>query len=979
MTTRPSDELLRKILTDTNALEAYRNDPFNPHAIARVRLSAYQKAIVMKYVDNLLDWADSLFTQFTMESINEATMLYVMASDILGPRPPELGSCGEGSIAPKTYENLRPALSDTSDFLIELENMVPPIISWPDGQIVIEPNAATNPPPGGHLHFAVRSLGGSSGTGGDFDMPGGPPPVFGGNAEAGSYWTTTGGVPLADLEGGGPGVDGFGPPIVGTGTGAPPFSGNVGGNIDFVQGFEPQGYVPVGDTINQFDTIPGIAQGQRGYPQQQIPGLGGPSTSAQPVELVAAKLVFCIPENTDLLAYWDRVEQRLFNIRNCMDIAGVRRQPALFAPEIDPRLLVRLTAAGLSLDDVLNATSGDLPPYRFLYLIDKARQHAATVQSFGSQLQAAMEKRDAEELAQLRAVHEQNLLKLREQAVQREIDAAEDTLQSLNKQKDTAQHRRDHFDSLRKTGLSDWEIAQATATVAGSTLLAAEAIMKTIGAVVAATPNAGAPTAMTYGGRELSSSLGLAAGVMEALANIAQTTASATGMAATFDRRAQDWNFQVEAAQHEMDQIDRQISAAQFRKEIAENALTAHQKSIDQAEEVYAFYGDKFTSLGRFDWLSTQLHRLYRMAYYSAFGLAKLAEQAFLFERPDDTGALLGDGYWDAGNAGLLAGEQILLALQAMERRFVETNYRKLEVEQAFSLVQFAGDKLIDLRRDGTCSFQVPELFFDLYYPGHYRRVIKAVRLTIPCVTGPYNNVGAMLRLTGSQWRRDATADPSALVAVPLRHTVTVAASTAQNDSGVFEFSFRDERFMPFEGAGAISEWTLELPDKFRAFDYDTISDVILRISYTAEEDSGYRDKVEAATGVLLTQLQAQPLKRLFSLRHEFPTEWARFKNTPANADGYVGLTVTLRPEQYPFWTQGLLNTVKSAALVPETSGAGLVIAADAAGTTSLLASGTGYDLGASAPATPTSPVTIYIKDPNGALDELWLLVEWSK
>lgn len=82
----------------TELIEAYRKDPFNPHAIARLRISAYQKSIVMKYIDNLLDWGDALFAQFTMESVNETTMLYIMAADILGPRPADVGDCGEGKI-----------------------------------------------------------------------------------------------------------------------------------------------------------------------------------------------------------------------------------------------------------------------------------------------------------------------------------------------------------------------------------------------------------------------------------------------------------------------------------------------------------------------------------------------------------------------------------------------------------------------------------------------------------------------------------------------------------------------------------------------------------------------------------------------------------------------------------------------------------------------------------------------------------------
>ena len=51
--------------------------PIQPPCDRPAAASAYQKSIVMKYIDNLLDWGDSLFAEFTMESVNEATMLYV--------------------------------------------------------------------------------------------------------------------------------------------------------------------------------------------------------------------------------------------------------------------------------------------------------------------------------------------------------------------------------------------------------------------------------------------------------------------------------------------------------------------------------------------------------------------------------------------------------------------------------------------------------------------------------------------------------------------------------------------------------------------------------------------------------------------------------------------------------------------------------------------------------------------------------------
>ena len=36
------------------------------------------------------------------DRVNEATMLYVMASDILGSHPPDVGECGEGDNTPFT-------------------------------------------------------------------------------------------------------------------------------------------------------------------------------------------------------------------------------------------------------------------------------------------------------------------------------------------------------------------------------------------------------------------------------------------------------------------------------------------------------------------------------------------------------------------------------------------------------------------------------------------------------------------------------------------------------------------------------------------------------------------------------------------------------------------------------------------------------------------------------------------------------------
>jgi hypothetical protein len=96
-----------------------------------------------------------------------------------------------------------------------------------------------------------------------------------------------------------------------------------------------------------------------------------------------------------------------------------------------------------------------------------------------------------------------------------------------------------------------------------------------------------------------------------------------------------------------------------------------------------------------------------------------------------------------------------------------------------------------------------------------------------------------------------------------------------------------------------------------RQFDYNTISDVILHIRYTAREGGGLlRNGSIAHVKELIKNAQAAGSVRLFSVRNEFQTEWSKFQNkTPGNNQRFE-LTLNLRPEHYPFWSQGHLNNV---------------------------------------------------------------------
>jgi hypothetical protein len=148
--------------------------------------------------------------------------------------------------------------------------------------------------------------------------------------------------------------------------------------------------------------------------------------------------------------------------------------------------------------------------------------------------------------------------------------------------------------------------------------------------------------------------------------------------------------------------------------------------------------------------------------------------------------------------------------------------------------------------------------------------------------------------------------DGSPLVDVRVAQFASISSSSANNDAGVFDLNFRDERYLPFEGAGAISEWLLELPASIRSFNYDTISDLLLHISYTALE--GNRQLAENSLANLVTTYAASAgFYRLVSLRYDFPETLHKL----FNQDNQVA-NFELTPAHFPY----LLST-KNLTLLP--------------------------------------------------------------
>lgn len=771
-------DLLSNIGANLEQLNAWKNNPFKPYVIARYRPLAYQKAVVMRYIDNLISWGDQLFRQDTIEAINEATTLYVLAYELLGRKPVKV------------------------------------------------PNVE-------HTDYSYNEL-------------------------------------VAD------------------------------GQLD------PFGNKKVEVLMENF----------AGAPVRIVRGTDG----TEPLPTLDVSY-FAIPNNEKLLEYWTTVEDRLFKIRNCMNIEGVVRQLPLFEPPIDPALLVKAAAAGVDLSSVLSDVAAPQGQYRFRTLAQRATELAAEVRALGDKILSVLEKRDAEGLALLRSVNEINLLEAVKEVRENQITEATDAQAALEQAKALADERKSYYEG--RDFMNPWEITAMslgglsalaeTAIAVGNALAGGLALIPKF--TVGASGFGGSPhvTGDPVDGLHFSRAAEAAVQTLSSIARASDKLGSLASTMGSYQRRQDEWSFQGRLATIEGQQIDKQIAAAQIRLAIAQQELDNQNLQIDQSQAVDEYLRSKYTNQQLFDWMLTQVSTVYFQSYQLAYDMAKRAEKSFQLElaRPDAT--FIQFGYWDSLKKGLLAGERLANDIHRMDASYYDQNKRLLEITKHISLAQVTPLSLVQLKETGMCLVSLPEWLFDMDFPGHYRRRIRSVAITIPCVVGPYTSINCTLSLTnhGVRLKDDVAAgygDPLAAPddrfwksPVPIQ---SIATSHAQNDAGLFELNFNDERYLPFEGAGAVSEWNISLPKENNMFDFATISDVILHIKYGAEAGStalaqAARDNVNA----VLPKSGA----RLLVLDREFGTEWYRFLHPVIGND--QTLEFTLKPEHLPFWARN--KTVK--------------------------------------------------------------------
>lgn len=623
---------------------------------------------------------------------------------------------------------------------------------------------------------------------------------------------------------------------------------------------------------------------------------------------------FCLPKNDNLLKYWDTVADRLFKIRHCQNIEGVFRQLRLFEPQIDPGLLVRATAAGLDLNSILNDVNISLPHYRFQVMLQKANELCNDVKMLGSSLLSALEKKDAEEMALLRSGHELKMLEMVRDIKERQRDEANENLNSLQASRVVIEERENYYGSRQFMNI--WEALYFQSSYLGLAMQTSGAEAKLLAAILHKLPDVkvGAPTSAgaTTGGSTLGAGAELAADGLSTIGFINSAIGLVGNTMGGYQRRMDDWKFQAKSAELELKQIDKQIVAAEIRLAIAEKDLENHDQQTEHSREVDDYMRSKFSNYELYDWMVNQVSTVYFQSYQLAYTTAKKAERCMQHELGIESTSYIQFGYWDSLKKGLLSGEKLQYDLRRLENAYLEQNKREYELTKHISLAMLNPFALIQLRSMGSSDFEIPEVLYDMDHAGHYFRRLKSVSISLPCIAGPYTSVSATLKLTDSKCRTMNKISDDSLK--PFGKGQSIAASNAQNDSGIFELNFRDERYLPFEGAGAISSWTLELPEKIRQFDYNTISDVVMHVKYTARDGGvdlkkDINKSLEEKLALISQQWEQEGLHIAINMKHDLPNEWHLL-----TTNGSVELKID--KSRLPYMAQSLVPKIEDVMFV---------------------------------------------------------------
>jgi hypothetical protein len=337
------------------------------------------------------------------------------------------------------------------------------------------------------------------------------------------------------------------------------------------------------------------------------------------------------------------------------------------------------------------------------------------------------------------------------------------------------------------------------------------------------------------------------------------------------------------------------------------------ERQMEHNEAIARFYRSKFSNQELYEWMAGRLSEMHYQTYQLALGLARAAERSFQFERGSSqaNGSFIRGQQWDSQRKGLLAGTMLSLDLDRMEAAFIATDARRFEITKRISLIELDPLAFLKLKTEGACEFDFGEALFDGDFPGHYCRQVKTIAMELDF------GEGVMVNATLTQLTSRVVMEPDAkAVAFLLEPKETPPASIRHNwkamqqialshhgenepNSGLFELRFDNDRYLPFEGTGAVSRWRLELGGPPGAYDLRQLASVTVTLKYTALQGG---DGFAAAVRGLRKPTDAL---RAFNLSADYGEAWQAFLEGDADV-----LELPFHPQQFPNMASGRIRAI---------------------------------------------------------------------
>lgn len=583
------------------------------------------------------------------------------------------------------------------------------------------------------------------------------------------------------------------------------------------------------------------------------------------------------PLNARVLTLHQTLQSRLYNLRHGLTLDGKQLPPLDWNSE--------------SLDAFDNGRGGfsnlpipyrsgqvDIPHYRFRQMLPVAKAAAQQLADFGRHYMKLMEDEFNTSLSvQLKAQD----IKLADFAIrlQKEaISGIKAKKKVLQMSRDKAAAQKDYLSQLIDNGRSpEEESATAFKWIANTALLGTIPYE-----VLAAKSELVIPTiyGTAYGGFKPGATFARRAQVLHAISDVSAMISDELLIQAAYNRRATEWDFGRTQAEWDMKILDQQINETNIELNASTIALAQCQQDLVNLKEAYVSMTTGFTIIPIYNWLVARQEQIYGAAYDAVRSLCMSAEAAWRYEIGDyRRDSFIDTSAWRDHYKGMLVGESLLVNLQQMENEYLTRNERRLTIKKSFSLKKkqdsiatkddekWAGifKTKVDCPKPPPHTFAFTAEDFDKSYPGQYLRQIKYVSVTLVLKADkPVEELCALLTQTSSTTllepdltaaislypgsKDDAKAkaareNPRLVLRNPRENQQIALSSTVAEDglgydagTWVYELMFHDGRYLPFEGTGAISQWTLELlGDEGLLKDLSVIEDIRFNMVYTAK------------------------------------------------------------------------------------------------------------------------------------------------